>query len=170
MTALGPVHQASGRAALGRHETEAGARLHAGALAASCCCSTSRPSASIRCRGASCGRSSCTWSGREAHRARQHLLPRRGGALRARACAARGAGAGAWPARDAKVARRVEFMLATRRADRRGPCRRACSMIRRSSRCRPSGASGLDPAPGLRPAALLAARPSSPSESSKMAS
>ena len=55
------LHEPAGGPALGRHEAEAGAGLHAGAYRRSCCCWMSRRSASIRFRGGSCGRSSCNW-------------------------------------------------------------------------------------------------------------
>ena len=50
-----PFHAAAGGAAVRRHEAEARPGLHAGAHRRNCCCSMSRRSASIRCRGASLG-------------------------------------------------------------------------------------------------------------------
>ena len=50
------LHDASCGQALRRHEAEARACLRAAARNRDCCCSTSRASASIRSRGASCGR------------------------------------------------------------------------------------------------------------------
>ena len=55
MTQLTPFRDAPRRPAVGRHEAEAGAGLHARPRAARSCCSTSRRPASIRCRGASSG-------------------------------------------------------------------------------------------------------------------
>ena len=49
------VPRAPRRSAVGRHEAEARAGLHARPRAARCCCSTSRRPASIRCRAASSG-------------------------------------------------------------------------------------------------------------------
>ena len=57
--AHGAVPRAAGRAALGRHEAEAGADVHAAAPARRFCFSTSRPTAWIRFRGAISG-PSCT--------------------------------------------------------------------------------------------------------------
>ena len=69
MTGLAPFTGAAGRPAVGRHEAEARPRLRAGARRRGCCCSTSRPSASTRCRAASCGASSTSWSRERGHRA-----------------------------------------------------------------------------------------------------
>ena len=55
MTQLTPFRVAPRRPAVGRDEAEAGARVHAGARARRCCCSTSRRPASTRYRGASSG-------------------------------------------------------------------------------------------------------------------
>ena len=98
MTGLARFTRRLAGQALRRHEAEARARLHAGAPAATCCCWTSRPSASTRSRGANFGRSSIASCSEEGMtRAAEHRLPGRGGALRRGDPAARGRGA--WPGR-----------------------------------------------------------------------